>query len=90
MFQNVTPKKDRAITFDSLIKAARSTDASDNGLETKLDKLREARNTIHLGAHIARKQKEPRAFGRQDRKEAKEVMEEMRLQLASCYKPQKA
>ena len=61
-------KSDSQISFDSLIKAARSIDAIDDTLEKRLDELRDARNTIHLGTQIARKPKGP--FDEQDRKES--------------------
>ena len=79
-------KKDTAITFDSLIKAARSIDAINDTLAESLHALREARNTIHLGAQIKRRQT-GRFYGR-DRDTAKQVTEEMRVQLASYCKTQ--
>jgi hypothetical protein len=85
--KKVIRKKDRDISFDSLIKAARAIDAIDDDLEQKIDALREARNTIHLAAHIARKQAEPRPFAESDRQQAKQVVEQLRVQLSSYYQP---
>ena len=81
-----TQKKDTAITFDSLIKAARSINAIDDALAKRLHALREARNTIHLGAQI--KQRQTGRFYGPDRETAKQVTEEMRKQLALYCKTQ--
>jgi hypothetical protein len=87
-FTKKTLKKDRAITFDNLIKAARSIDAIDDHLEKKPDKLREARNTIHLGTQIAHRQARGGRFYGPDRDTAKQATEEMRKQLASYCRTQ--
>jgi hypothetical protein len=89
-FTKPSIKKDSTITFDSLIKAARSIDAIKPDLAEKSDKLRKARNTIHLGEHIARRQATGGRFNEPDRQTAKQVTEEMRVQLASYCNTQKA
>jgi hypothetical protein len=87
-FTKKTRKKDRDISFDNLIKAARSIGAIDDHLEKRLHALREARNTIHLGIQIAHRQKTGGRFYGPDRDTAKQVTEEMRKQLASYCKTQ--
>jgi hypothetical protein len=86
-YTKVTRKSDSTVTFDSLIKAARAINAINADLEPKLHTLRKARNTIHLGEHIARRQEIPGRFYQADRETARQVVEEMRSQLASyCSK----
>ena len=87
-YPKVTRKSDTKITFESLIKAAKSINAIKPDVAAKLDKLREARNTIHLGVQIAQRQATGARFYGPDRETAKQVTEEMRKQLFLFCKTQ--